>query len=338
MEETSLLRRKLLSLSFKAGTLSLGFAVPFFSNAAQNEWPKGKPIKLIIPAQPGGGLDLIARLISERLTDTMGVGWVAENLGGGGGTIASVATARAVPDGQTFMIVNISTHGTNPAVRELPYNPIKDFTHVGMIGGSPNALVVGPNLPKVNSLETLVTELKKLGRPPSYGSAGPGTSSHLIMEQFSLAIGLPMIHIPYRGIGPSMIDLIAGRTDFAFPGLIAVWQFIKTEKLRAIGVTSPTRLTLLPNVETFTEFGMPEFSSLQWYGLSGPANLPKEIVSKLNNQLTNILKDPKVINKLESETLTLMPMSSQEFTNYVSNDINKWKKLVKDRGIKIDNT
>jgi tripartite-type tricarboxylate transporter receptor subunit TctC len=155
------------------------------SVAAKDTWPTSKPIKIIVPAQPGGGLDLIARTMADKLSQATGTSFIAENIGGGGGTIASLTTARAAPDGQTFMIVNISTHGTNPAIRNLPYDSIKDFSHIGMVGGSPNVLVVGPELSKVNSLEALFTELKKRGKPVSYGSAGPGTSSHLLVEELA---------------------------------------------------------------------------------------------------------------------------------------------------------
>ena len=142
---------------------------------AKTTWPNGRPIRIIIPAQPGGGLDLIARTMADKLSQATGTPFIAENIGGGGGTIASLTTARAAPDGQTFMIVNISTHGTNPAIRNLPYDTMKDFTHVGMVGGSPNVLVVGSELNKVTTIEELLVELKKRNKPATYGSAGPGT-------------------------------------------------------------------------------------------------------------------------------------------------------------------
>lgn len=304
--------------------------------AAKDAWPTSKPIKIIVPAQPGGGLDLIARTMADKLSQSTGTSFIAENIGGGGGTIASLTTARAAPDGQTFMIVNISTHGTNPAIRNLPYDSIKDFSHIGMVGGSPNVLVVGPELNKVNTLEALFIELKKRGKPISYGSAGPGTSSHLLVEELSVATGIPFLHAPYRGIGPALVDVMAGRVDVAFPGLIAALQFIKGGRLKPLAVTSQNRVAQIPQVPTFTEIGMPEFSSLQWYGISGPAGLPIDIINNFNGHINRILKDTQLIAKYEAETLTVMPMTPQQFTSYIDKDVTKWKRVVKERGIQVD--
>lgn len=327
-----LTRRDLLS--YGLGLPLLPFA--FNNTYAASQWVTDKPIRLIVPAQPGGGLDLIARLLADKLSRSMGVPWIADNIGGGGGTIASVTTARSAPDGQTLMLVNISTHGTNPAIRSLPYNALNDFSHIAMIGGSPNVLVAGPTLSNVSSFESLLVELKKLGKPVTYGSAGPGTSSHLLMEELGVATGLQFIHVPYRGIGPALVDVIAGRTDLAFPGLIAALQFIKSNRLKPFAVTAPSRVTQFPNLQTFTEIGMPEFSSLQWYGVSGPAKIPAVIVDTLNIQVNRVLQDPQVIAKLESECFTITPMTPKQFTTFVSRDIAKWTKLVKDRNIQIE--
>ncbi|WP_254598808.1 Bug family tripartite tricarboxylate transporter substrate binding protein [Polynucleobacter tropicus] len=335
MSQISAGRRSILQMGIGGVGLALIGAA---TSQAKEVWPTGKPIKIIIPAQPGGGLDLIARTMADKLSQAMGTPFIAENMGGGGGTIASLTTARAAPDGQTFMIVNISTHGTNPAIRNLPYDTMKDFTHVGMVGGSPNVLVVGPELSKANSMESLLAELKKRGKPATYGSAGPGTSSHLLVEQLSVATGIPFLHVPYRGIGPAMVDVMAGRTDMAFPGLIAALQFIKASRLKALAVSSQLRMPQIPTVSTFAELGMSEFSSLQWYGISGPAGIPAHIVNTLNVQMNKVLKDPQVVSKFEAETLTVMPMTPQQFTAFIDKDASKWKKLVKDRGIEVDAT
>jgi tripartite-type tricarboxylate transporter receptor subunit TctC len=329
-------RRQSLSRGLRLLVGGVGaWLLPVGINAAVT-WPSTKPIKLIVPAQPGGGLDLVARTTADRLARAMGTPWVVENIGGGGGTIACITTARAPADGQTFMIVNISTHGTNPAVRKLPYDPLKDFTHIGMVGGSPNVLVAGPGLAHVNSVDELISSLKKKAGDAAYGSAGPGTSSHLVMEQFKLVTGIELTHVPYRGIGPAMVDFMAGRTDVLFPGLTAVLQHLKSPKLKALAVTSASRHPLLPNVPTFAEIGLKEFSSLQWYGLSGPARLPEDIAKLLNTQLNRVLLEPEVIAKFEAEALAVMPMTSPQFTTYIKEDITRWLKVVKDRKISVD--
>ena len=329
-------RRQCLARGWQLLVGSVGaLQLPATVNAAAS-WPSSKPIKLIVPAQPGGGLDFVARTTADRLSRAMGTPWVVENIGGGGGTIACVTTARAAADGQTFMIVNISTHGTNPAVRKLPYDPLKDFTHIGMIGGSPNVLVAGPSLTQVNSVDELISSLKKKSGDAAYGSAGPGTSSHLVMEQFKLVTGIELTHVPYRGIGPALVDFIAGRTDVLFPGLTAVLPHLKSPKLKALAVTSATRHPLLPNVPTFAEIGLKEFSSLQWYGLSGPARLPEDITKLLNTQLNRVLLEPDVIARFELEALAVMPMAAPQFTAYIKEDITRWSKVVKDKKITVE--
>jgi tripartite-type tricarboxylate transporter receptor subunit TctC len=331
-------RRQYLIKGIRAvgGLAALGALPAVQAQATSNPWPNGKPIKLIVPAQPGGGLDLVARTTADRLARVMSVPWVVENIGGGGGTIACITTSRAAPDGQTFMIANISTHGTNPAVRKLPYDPLKGFTHVGMVGGTPNVLIVGPASSQVNSVEELVAQLKKRDGQAAYGSAGPGTSSHLLMEQFKASTGAQLTHVPYRGIGPAMVDCLAGRTDVAFPGLTAAISFIKSGRLKPLAVTSPTRHPLLPGVPTFAEIGMKEFASLQWYGMSGPARLPGEIVKLLNSQLNRVLSEPEVVAKFEAEALSVMPMSTAQFSSYISDDIGRWTKLVKEQKIEVE--
>lgn len=309
--------------------------LPVGVNAAVT-WPSTKPIKLIVPAQPGGGLDLVARTTADRLARVMGTPWVVENIGGGGGTIACITTARAPADGQTFMIVNISTHGTNPAVRKLPYDPLNDFTHIGMIGSTPNVLIAGPGLAHVNSVDELISSLKKKAGDAADGSAGPGTSSHLVMEQFKQVTGIELTHVPYRGIGPALVDFMAGRTDVLLPGLTAVLQHLKSPKLKALAVTSASRHPLLPAVPTFAEIGLKEFSSLQWYGLSGPARLSEDITKLLNSQLNRVLLEPDVIAKFEAEALAVMPMTSPQFTSYIREDITRWLRVVKDRKISVD--
>lgn len=325
-----------MAFGLAAGGILTSVAGGAAAQSGEVPWPTSKPIKLLIPAQPGGGLDLVARTTADRLARLMSVPWVCENIGGGGGSIAATTVARAAPDGQTFMITNISTHGTNPAVRKLTYDAIKDFSHVAMVGGTPNVLLCGPTLSQVGSVEELIARIKARDGQAAYGSAGPGTSSHLLMEQFKAATGTQLTHVPYRGIGPAMVDLLAGRTDIAFPGLTAAASFIKSSRLKPLAVTSRTRQTMLPDVPTFAEIGMKDFSSLQWYGLSGPARLPVSIVKLLNSQVNKVLADPEVIAKFSGEALSVMPMTSQEFSAFIAEDIRKWIKLVKDQKIEVE--
>jgi tripartite-type tricarboxylate transporter receptor subunit TctC len=294
-----------------------------------------KPIKLIAPVAAGGGLDNIARALAEKLSRSIGQPVIVENMGGGGGAIASQATAKAAPDGYTLMVAYVGTHGTNPAVRKLPYDAIKDFTPIGMIGATPNVLIINPELP-IKSLKEFVDYAKKNPAKLSYGSAGPGTLTHLGMEQFKLAAGIFMVHVPYRGVGPAYTDLLAGQTQAMFPTLFAALPYINSNRVRGLAVTGAKRSSAAPNIPTFKELGYSGFDGQQWYGLVGPANLPPAMVTKLNAELNKVLALPEFSEKMTSEAMTLMPMSPPQFTNYIKEDIARWAKVAKDRNIEIE--
>lgn len=294
-----------------------------------------KPIKLIAPVAAGGGLDNIARTLAERMSKSLGQSIIVENIGGGGGSIASQAVAKAAPDGYTLLVAYVGTHGTNPAVRKLPYDAIKDFSPIGMIGATPNTLVINPDLP-INNLKAFVDYAKKNPAKLSYGSAGPGTLTHLGMEQFKLAANIFMVHVPYRGIGPAYTDLLAGQTQAMFPTLFAAMPYLKSNRVRALAVTGPKRNPAAPNIPTFKELGYNGFEGQQWYGIVGPANLPEPIVNKLNAELNKALATTEFSEKMTSEAMTLMPMTPQQFGNYIKEDIARWVKVAKDRNIEID--
>ena len=293
-----------------------------------------KPIKIIAPVQPGGGVDLVARQVGERLTKALGQPVVVENQSGGGGIIASQATARATPDGYTLMVGYVGTHGTNPAVRKLPYDAIKDFTPIAMVGGTPNVLVVPPSLP-VKSLPEFIAYVKANKGKIAYGSSGNGTLTHLAMEQLKVAADLDMQHVAYRGIGPAITDILGGQTQALFPGLAAALPHIKVGKMRPLAITGTKRHPLLPDVPTFEELGYQGFDGVQWYGIVGPAQLPAPIVTTLNTEINKMLANPEFAERLSSEALQPMPMSPQRFGQYIANDIAKWTKVAKERNIEL---
>jgi tripartite-type tricarboxylate transporter receptor subunit TctC len=300
---------------------------------AQAGYPN-KPIKIIAPVQPGGGVDLVARTIADRLGRVLGQSIVVENQSGGGGVVGSLATARAAPDGYTLMVGYVGTHGTNPAVRKLPYDAVKDFTPIAMVGGTPNILVVPPSLP-VNSLRELVQYAKANPGKLSYGSAGPGTLTHLAMEQFKVATDIDLVHVPYRGIGPAITDILGGQTQALFPGLAAALPHIKAGKMRPLAVTGLKRHPLVPDVPTFEELGYKGFDGVQWYGIVGPANLPAPIVKLLNDEINKLLANPELRERLSGEALEPMPMSPEEFSRYIRDDITRWSRLARERNISI---
>ena len=301
---------------------------------AQSTYPS-KPIRLIAPVAAGGGLDNLARAVAERLSKGLGQSVIVDNLSGGGGAIASHTTAKANPDGYTLMIAYVGTHGTNPAVRKLNYDAIKDFTPIGMIGATPNVLIVNPNVPAKNLAE-FVAYAKKNPAKLSYGSSGPGTLTHLGMEQFKMAAGIYMVHVPYRGIAPAFTDIIGGQTDAILPTLFAAIPYLQSNRVRALAVTGQKRSPTEPNVPTFKELGYPGFDGQQWYGIAGPANMPEAIVTKINAELNKVLSSTEFAEKMAAESMTVMPMSPQQFGAYIKDDIARWTKVAKDRHIELE--
>jgi len=284
--------------------------------------------------QPGGGVDLVARTIGDRLARVLGQPVIVDNQSGGGGVVGSLATARAAPDGYTLMVGYVGTHGTNPAVRKLPYDAVKDFSPIAMVGGTPNVLVVPPSLP-VTTLAEFVSYIKANPGKFSYGSSGPGTLTHLAMEQLKVAAELDLVHVPYRGIGPAITDILGGQTQALFPGLAAALPHIKAGKLKPLAVTGLQRHRLVPDVPTFEQAGYKDFDGVQWYGIVGPANLPAAIVKRLNDEINKLIESPELRERLSGEALEPMPMSPAQFAQYVRDDIARWSKLARARNIEI---
>ncbi len=309
---------------------------PSLSRAqAQNQAFPAKPIRYIVPVAAGGGSDMVGRTVTERWGRVLGQAFIVDNQGGGGGVIAAQATARAAPDGYTLMQGYVATHGTSPATRKLPYDAVKDFTPIGMIGGTPNVLVVTAGLP-VNNVKEFVEYLKKNPGKVSYGSAGPGSLTHLTMELFKLQIGSFMVHIPYRGIAPAFTDLIGGQTQAMFPGLAAAVPHIKSGRVRPLAVTGTARHPQFKNVPTLIELGYKGFDAMQWYGVVGPAGMPGVVVKHLNETLAQVLAAPDFREKLSVEAVEPMSMSPEEFGKFIVADIARWTKVAKERNIQLD--
>jgi tripartite-type tricarboxylate transporter receptor subunit TctC len=319
-------RRRLLQAS--AGVLCL----PRWARA--QAYPN-RPIRYIVPVAAGGGNDMIARVVTQRWGTVLGQSFVVENQGGGGGVIASQTVARAAPDGYTLMQGYVATHGTNPATRKIPYDPIKDFTPVGMIGATPNTLVVAAAVP-AKTVAEFIDYVKRNPDGVNYGSAGPGSLTHLTMELLKQEAGLSMVHIPYKGIAPAFNDLLGGQTQAMFPGLAAALPHLRSGRARALAVTGKQRSAQLPDVPTMEEAGFKGFDAMQWYGSVGPAGMPVEVVRRLNETQVTVLKDPDLREKLSVEAVEPWPMTPEEFGQYIRSDIQRWSALAKARNIKLD--
>jgi tripartite-type tricarboxylate transporter receptor subunit TctC len=324
-------RRILLKTALKAGGLLLLGAG---TARAQTQFP-AKPLRYIVPVPAGGGADMIARVVCERWGRILGQSMVVDNVSGASGTIACQSTMRAAPDGYTLLQGYVGTHGTNPATRKVPYDAVKDFTPVGMIGGTPNVLVVGAGVP-AKSLADFVDHARRNSGKVSYGSAGQGSLTHLTMELFSHQLDLSLIHVPYRGIAPAFTDLLGGQTQAMFPGLAAAMPHIRSGRVVPLAVTGLARHPLIKDVPTLDESGLKGFDAMQWYGVVGPARMPAEIVMLLNEKLNAVLAAADLREKLASEAVEPMPMTPDQFGNFIKLDIARWSKLAKDRKIDLD--
>ncbi len=277
---------------------------------------------------------MIARQVAERLGRGLGQTIVVDNVSGGGGVIATQTTQRAAPDGYTLMQSYVATHATSPATRKLTYDPIKDFTPIGMIGGTPNVLVVPVGLP-ANTFKEFVDYAKKNVGKISYGSSGQGSLTHLAMEQLKDATGIFAVHVPYRGIAPAITDMLSGSTQAMMPGLAAATPHIKSGKLRPLAVTGAKRHPNFPEVPTLAELGYKGFDGVQWYGIVGPAKMPADVVKRLHEELQKVITSPDFKQRLSAEAVEPMPMSTEQFGAYMATDFARYQRIVKERKIEI---
>jgi tripartite-type tricarboxylate transporter receptor subunit TctC len=295
-----------------------------------------KPVKIIVPAQPGGGLDLIGRTIADQLSRAFEQSFIVENSGGGGGSIAAQTTARAAADGYTLMVGYVGTHGTNPAVRKLPYDAIRDFTPIAMVGGTPNLLVIAPSVP-ASDLKSFIDYAKKNPRKLNYGTGGIGLLNHLALEQFRAAAGLEeAVYAHYRGIGPAIADLLGGQIQVLMPGLAAALPHIRAGKLKPLAITGLQRHPLQPELPTFEESGFKGFDGVQWYGIVGPAKLPSDITRRLNGEINRAIGTPALQQRLAGEAIAVMPMTPEAFGQFIQADIARWSALARERNIRLD--
>jgi tripartite-type tricarboxylate transporter receptor subunit TctC len=316
----------------KVALCSLGSL--FIGATAAQPYPS-KTIKLIVPVSAGGGSDMVGRAVADRLSRALGQTVIVENIGGGGGVLGTQATQRAAPDGYTLMLGYVATHGTNPAVRKVPYDAVKDFTPIGMVGTTPNVLVVTATLP-IQNFSDFLAYVRANDSKMSYGSSGQGSLTQLSMEMLKQQINSDMVHVPYKGIAPAITDLLGGQTQTMMPGLAAALPHLKGGKMRAIAVTGEKRHPLLPDVPTFAELGFKAVDSVQWYGIVGPAKLPADIVKRLSETLRAAITAPDFREKLQSEAIDPAPMSPEQFGDYIKSEVARWTQIAKSKNITAD--
>ena len=312
----------------------LSFGMLPWATHAQTLYPS-RMIKVIVPVAPGGGADMVARMVTDKMAHALGTSIIIDNKAGASGSIAAMEVARAAPDGYTLMQCFVATHSTNPAVLKLKYDPISDFTPVGMMARTSNVLVVGDKHKAKTLPEFLALARSKPGAM-SYSSAGSGSATHLIMAYLENQAKVGLVHVPYKGAAPAIQDLLSGQVDAMFPSLTTALPYIKAGKLRALAVASPKRDPVLPDVPTVAEMGFAGFSAIQWWGLCAPAKTPAPVVAKLNKALNEALVQPDITQRLSDMAAEPGLMSAQQFEEFLKTEVAKWTKLVKDVNLQID--
>ncbi len=301
--------------------------------AAQADYPN-RPVRLIIPFPPGGSNDVVGRMIGDQLSKQLGKQVIIDNRAGAGGVIGTELAAHATPDGYTILVISLA-HAVNPWLYKLPYDPIKAFVPIGVMGSGPNVVVVHPDLP-VHSIKELVALAKQKPGDLQYASAGIGSFQHLGAELFKLEANVDILHVPFKGGGPAMIDVVGGHTKVMFSSLVQTTPHIKTGKLRAIGVGSKERSKVLPDVPSVAEAGVPTYEAVNWWGIVAPAGTPQPIIDKLHAALTASQDTPEVEKQFASEGATVVKKSPAEFGAFMVSEMNKWEQVVKKGGIKAE--
>ena len=315
-------------------TLALGAAFAPWCALAQDAWPS-RPIRLILPFPPGGGTDILGRLIAERLTANLGQPVVAENRGGAGGNVGAEAAAKSAPDGYTIVLVAPSLAISPSLYSTLGYDPVKDFAPVSLVATVPNVMITNPSVPAKTLAEFIRLAKSKPGEM-NFGSGGSGTSNHLAGELFNIVAGVKLVHIPYKGVNLAMNDVLSGRVQLVFIGIPAAAPHIKAGKLRALALVAPQRSSVLPDVPTVAEAGLPRFEVTTWYGILAPAGTPRPVVERLKGELGKIMHSSELKERLEALATDPMTSTPEQFADLIRREIAKWREVVREAGVKAD--
>jgi tripartite-type tricarboxylate transporter receptor subunit TctC len=295
-----------------------------------------KPVRLVVPYPAGGPVDALARVLGQKLSDTLGQPFIVDDRPGASGTVGSEFVAKAPPDGYTLVMGNNATHATNESLYpNLRYATLRDFAPIGLAATVTNILVVSPTLP-VRSVAELIAYAKARPGKLNYASSGSGSAAHLTAEMFKLMTGTDIVHVPYKGAAPAAGDLLAGQVGLMFASAPTVFQYVKAGTLRALAVTGANRWARLPDVPTMAEAGVPGFTSEVWFGLFAPAGTPRDIVDRLNAALVTAAAVPDIRTKLAEEGFDVMTDTPEEFRVFIAAEITKWADVIKQSGAQVD--
>jgi tripartite-type tricarboxylate transporter receptor subunit TctC len=311
----------------------LGVLLLFALHAAAQSYPV-KPVRMIVPYPPGGGNDTLGRLFAAKLSERLGQPFVVENRPGAGTMIGTEAAAKSAPDGYTILLSSIATHALSPNLySRVPYDPVKDFAPITLLGIAPTVLVVNADLP-AKTLQEFINLAKK--QQLAYASGGNGTPPHINAEVFKSVAGIDLLHVAYKGGGPALVDLMAGRVQAMLDTAASAMPHVRSGKLRALAISAPRRSPELPDLPTFAEAGLPQYDTNAWYSMHAPAGTPPDIVRRLNAELVAILKDPEILARFKQLATDPVGNSPEEFAAFVRAELDKYARIIKAAGIKLD--
>lgn len=294
-----------------------------------------RPVRIVVPVLTGGGVDLVARQVSQKLAEAWNQQVIVDNRAGAGGVVGSEIVARAVPDGHTLM-VTFTSHVINPSLHKLPYDTRRDFAGITQLITSPNMLALAPQMPTKTLQEFIALARSKPGELAYASTSGVGSLPHLIGELFCITAGLRMTHVPYKGMSGALPDVAAGRVPLLIGSVLSVLPHVRSGRLRVLAVTSAKRVALLPDAPTFAESGFPGFDASTWYGAYAPARTPAPVMQKLNRDFVAALQHPDVRSRIEAEGAATVGSSLRDFEVYIAGELDKWAKVIKTAGIKAE--
>jgi tripartite-type tricarboxylate transporter receptor subunit TctC len=323
---------KIRSMKTLPAILFLALAAPL---ASAQTWP-AKPVKIVVPFAPGGSADTLGRLVGQKLSEQLKQSFVVDNRPGAGGVLGSELVAKAPPDGYTLGVSGIASHVIAPLLPQgTPYDPLRDFTHIALFGGPPAVFAVNPSVP-AKDLKEFVSLAKQNPGTLSYGSPGNGTQGQLVAELFKQLAGIDLLHVPYKGASGAVTDLMAGQITAVSTTLSTAAGQIRAGRARALAISAPQRLPDYPDVPTFAEMGYPELVATVWFSLSGPASLPPEVVSRLNEEVRRALELPETRERVKHDGILPNRLDAKEFTAFVADELRRWGPIVRASGAKND--
>lgn len=312
----------------------VGLAIAVASSAAfAQQWPV-KPVRLVVPFAPGGGADFMGRLVAPQLTAALGQSVVVDNRPGAGGTIGYEAAIKAAPDGYILTLVSTS-YSVNPSLYKLAFDPVKDIQPVIHLSRGPYIVAVHPSLPVYN-VKQLIALAKARPNTINYASSGLGGNVHLTTELFAYMSGIKMVHIPYKGTGPALVDTMTGQASLIFGSTGSTLPYVRAGRLRGIAITSAQRSPAAPEIPTVAESGVPGFDAFDWHGIVGPRGLPKAIVDRLNSELNKILRSKELVDRMQPAGIGPAGGTPEEFGRFVAKEIEQWRKIVAQAGVKLE--